>query len=431
MAFLVWGLLVLWGLQAWERAIAPPPAPPPGDALVAAPWDEVAGLLRSPAGLDQWAAALEASAGYYAKRPAGSSYVFTVEAGNRLSSVEGGGRHPPSIKAHAGLTVDAAVMARACRELAGLARGGDAGLLLERLRRDYLLLRSIGSNGAGEVLVTGYYEPTLQGSREPSPRFAQPLYRRPPDLLEADLGAWFPELKGKRLVARVENGSLRPYHDRSAIDGGALRDRGLELVWVDDPVEAFILQIQGSGRVQMTDGSELRVGYDGANGHPYRAIGGLLVAEGHLTREELTLPALRQWLAQHPDQVTRVLHHNQSYIFFRALAGPALGNIQVPLTPGHSVATDHRLFPRGAPALLVTRRPLFDAEDSPTPRAWEPMARLVVNQDTGGAIRGAGRVDWFLGPGAEAERVAGVMKEAGSRLYFIAPRPGVPGASGQ
>ncbi|MBF0155251.1 MAG: murein transglycosylase A [Magnetococcales bacterium] len=371
----------------------------PAGNLLPVSWARVRPLLENSGDLTLWAAALDNSALYYEKQSPNEPYRF----GSAVS-------------------VSAATMARACRDLAAQARKGQVEILYRHLQAHYQVFASVGRDGQGDVLVTGYYEPLLEGALQRSEEFPFPLYRRPDDLLEADLGAWFEELKGRRVVARVEGGRLLPYYNRTEIDQeGKLVGRGLEVVWVHDRIALFFLQIQGSGRIRLPDGSHLRVGYDGANGRPYRAIGGYMVKEGLLDKAHVSLQSIRKWLEQHPEQVDRVLQVNPSYVFFRQQEGGPFGNIQVPLTPGYSIATDYREFPKGAPALLVSRWPRFARETGEEIAAWEPIQRLVVNQDTGGAIRGPGRVDWFMGFGPEAERVAGVMKPDHAALYFIVP----------
>ncbi len=384
--------------EAPEKKSASDRKPAPAINLEVVPWSEPDAELFEDRNLAAWADALEQSAGYYTKRRADAVYRF--------------GRYRTT----------AAAMATATRDLARVARGGDGQKLKDHLKKEYLLLRSIGRDGRGEVLVTAYYEPLLNGAREPSETHAHPLYRRPDDMLVADLGAWFSDLKGKRLVARLVDNRLKPYFNRAEIDqAGSLAGRDLELVWTDDPVAVFFLHIQGSGRVRLDNGEMMRVGYDGANGHPYRSIGKLLIDEGAIPRKEMTAPRLKQWLRSNPGERERVFNHNPSYVFFRELKGSAVGNIAVPLTPGRSMATDHRLFPKGAPAILATTLPNFD-EDGKTVRNWRPDIRFMVNQDTGGAIRGPGRVDLFMGFGDEAEQTAGIMKQTDSRLWFIAPK---------
>lgn len=388
-------------------------------SLTAIPWSEAPETLFQDRATGSWADALEGSATYY--RTLKPDRLF---------------RFGPS-------TLSAQAMARACAELAAVARQENPDTLRETLHKRFRLFRSVGSDGDGHVLVTGYYEPLLHGSLTRSARYFQPLYRRPPDLLTLNLALWSDTWKGKQLMGRIDGRTVRPYFDREAIDGhlfpigqagppppqnppstGILD--GHELVWVDSAIDAFFLHIQGSGRVQLDTPSQdgtpqvLRVGYAGANGRPYRSIGKILIDEGRIPRKEMTMPRLSQWLHDNPGELERVLFANPSYVFFRLLEGASVGNIQVPLTAERSMATDHRLFPRGAPGIVATTAPVFDA-DGQTVTGWRPDIRFTVNQDTGGAIRGAGRVDLFLGFGPHAENWAGVMKQPDSRLYFIAP----------
>jgi membrane-bound lytic murein transglycosylase A len=275
-------------------------------------------------------------------------------------------------------------------------------------------------NGEPEGLFTGYYEPLLQGRRRRGGRFTVPLYLRPPDLVSVDLGRFREELQGHRIAGRVVDGELVPYPDRRAIEEGALAGRGLELVWVDDPIDAFFLQIQGSGRVRLDDGTEMRVGYADQNGHPYFAIGRDLVDRGALTREEVSMQSIRRWLEENPEPADDVLARNASYVFFRELRGEGpLGAAGVPLTPGRSLAVDRKHWPLGVPLWLDT--------DAPSPVEGEPdrpLRRLVVAQDTGGAIRGPVRGDVFWGHGEDAAEIAGRMKHPG-RLWVLLPRPEV------
>jgi len=268
-----------------------------------------------------------------------------------------------------------------------------------------------------EGLFTGYYEPLLRGSRKRSDRFRVPLYIRPPDLVTVDLGDFREELKGQRIAGRVEEGALVPYPDRKAIEEGALSGKDLELVWVDDPVDAFFLQIQGSGRVRLDDGTEMRVGYAAQNGHPYFAIGKDLVERGAMSREEVSMQSIRRWLEQNPDLADDVMARNASYVFFEELKGEGpLGAQGVPLTPGRSLAVDLKHWSLGVPVWLDTR--------APSPRENEPdrpLRRLMIAQDTGGAIRGVVRGDVFWGHGEQAAEVAGRMKHPG-RMWVLLPR---------
>jgi membrane-bound lytic murein transglycosylase A len=274
------------------------------------------------------------------------------------------------------------------------------------------------ADGDPEGLFTGYYEPLLHGSRTRSDRYRVPLYIRPPDLVTVDLGAFREELKGQKIAGRLEEGSLIPYPDRKAIESGALAGRDLELVWVDDPIDAFFLQIQGSGRVRLEDGKEMRVGYAAQNGHPYFAIGRDLIERGALTKETVSMQSIRRWLEEHPDEADDVMARNASYVFFQELKGEGpLGAEGVALTPGRSLAVDLHHWPLGVPVWL-------DAE-APSPNPGEPdrpLRRLLVAQDTGGAIRGVVRGDVFWGHDEDAAEIAGRMKHRG-RLWVLLPRP--------
>ena len=244
-----------------------------------------------------------------------------------------------------------------------------------------------------EGLFTGYYEPELQGSRKRTGGYTVPLYRPPPDLVEA-----------------------KAYHTRKAIDGGALAGRGLELLWLDDPIDAFFLQAQGSGRVRLAEGGSLRVGYAANNGRPPTMIGRILVERGELTKEAATMQTVRQWLREHPAEATALMQMNERYIFFREIPGTGpIGALGVALTPGRSLAVDPKLLPLGAPLWLDTTYP------AETPEAGQPLRRLVVAQDSGSAIKGAVRDDLYWGSGDEALRYAGPMKQPG-RYYLLLPK---------
>ncbi|MEO5326613.1 MAG: MltA domain-containing protein [Magnetococcus sp. THC-1_WYH] len=399
----VWivGMLLLASCQAPPETPPPVAAPPstvaPTVTLESVPWSEVDPLFASDTTLKTWVDALDQSVVYYKRLSPKTQLTF--------------GTHP----------VEAATMVKATEKLAHAARTMPPEAFKTLLTGEFQLFRSPGSDQKGNVLVTAYYEPLLHGSLKQSKRYHYPLYQKPKDMLEADLGAWFEDLKGKRLVARLQDGQLTPYYDRAEIDRKKrLANRGLELVWVDDVIDAFFLQVQGSGRIQLDTGAMLRVGYQSANGRPYRSIGKLLIQEKEISKEDMSLPALKEWLQKHPDQIDRVLEYNPSYVFFHKITGGPLGNIAVPLTPGRSIATDHRLFPKGAPGILKTSLPVFSGEGQ-KPSQWRDDIRFVVNQDTGGAIRGPGRVDLFTGFGVEAEKTAGILKSEGSALYFIAP----------
>jgi len=264
-------------------------------------------------------------------------------------------------------------------------------------------------------LITGYYEPVLRGARKPGGGYNTPLYGVPDDLLTIELSDLYPQLRGERVRGRVQGRKVVPYPERAVIDANPAL-RGKELVWVDDPLDAFLLQVQGSGRVQLPDGQVIRVAYGDQNGQPYKAIARYLVQKGELTVEQATVPGLRQWLAAHPQRLQEVLNSNPSVVFFReeklvdARLGPK-GALGVPLTAGRSVAIDPRNLPLGAPLFLATREPGGGAA----------LQRLVMAQDTGGAIRGVVRADLFWGLGTQAGERAGIMREPG-RLWLLWPK---------
>jgi membrane-bound lytic murein transglycosylase A len=273
-------------------------------------------------------------------------------------------------------------------------------------------------------LFTGYYEPLLHGSRRRHGHYTVPLYGRPPELVTVDLGRFRDDLKGKKIAGKVEDGVLVPFPDRKAIDDGALAGRRLEIVWVDDPVEAFFLQVQGSGRVQLEEGGEVRVGYAAQNGHAYSSIGKALIQRGALRADTVSMQTIRAWLQAHPDQTAGVLEKNASYVFFqetRAGSEGPMGAEGVPLTPERSLAVDLRYMPLGVPLWLASRLP--------SPREGEPdrrLHRLLIAQDTGGAIRGPVRGDVFFGFGGDAETMAGRMKHRGKMWVLLPNSPTAP-----
>ena len=287
---------------------------------------------------------------------------------------------------------------------------------VERIKDDFMLYRAVGSDGNGKVLFTGYYEPMLSCRLAADETFRFPLYRRPDDIIEIDLtqfGNGFPRSK---LFGRLNNKKVIPYYSREEIDRKKLlAGKDLELLWCSDIVDIHFLQVQGSGKVDLGDGNVLSVLYDGANGWPYKGIGRYLIDTGAMTKENMSMQAIREYLRTHPDQLTTVLNQNPSYVFFRLDTGPAIGSIGVPLTPGRSIATDSKLFPKGALAFIVAQKPVIENNMI---KGWVPFARFVLNQDTGGAIKGAGRADVFFGHGAEAELTAGYLQHEGE-LYFL------------
>ena len=273
-------------------------------------------------------------------------------------------------------------------------------------------------------LVTGYYEPLLRGSRVRSDKYPVPIYRVPDDLIVVDLGPVYPELSNMRLRGKLQGRRVVPYATRGEITGSnALA--GQELLWVDDSIEAFFLQIQGSGRVQFDDGTVVRVGYGDQNGHPYRSLGRWLVDQGQLTIDQASMQGIKTWAQRNPARLKEALDHNSSFVFFRELplgnanAGP-LGALGVALTPGYSLAADARFIPLGAPVVLATIDP-----NSQTPEAKAPLVRPMMAQDTGGAIRGPLRFDFFWGFGAAAGERAGRQKYEG-QAWVLVPKGTTP-----
>jgi len=291
--------------------------------------------------------------------------------------------------------------------------------LFDYIEKNYEFYQS----AAPHVLFTGYFEASLNGAREKSERYHYPLYAVPDDLIRIDLKDFIdtekhPDLRTDKRGRLSKDKRLVPYYSREEIDSlGKLADKGLEIVWVDDPVAAFFLHIQGSGIVYLEDGSSLRVNYAEKNGHPYRALGRLLIDQGKLKREDVSMQSIVSYLEHNPEEVEELLNYNPSYIFFRVLDEGPIGSIGVPLTPMRSIATDYRLFPRGALAFVKTQLPVY--EPNGEIQSWADFSALVLNQDTGGAIRGAGRVDLFTGHGEASELLAGPLKERGDLIFLL------------
>ena len=273
------------------------------------------------------------------------------------------------------------------------------------------------ASGSSRGLFTGYYEPELLGAWRPDTTYRYPIYGRPKDLVSIDLGSFRPEWKGQKIAGRLADSKLTPYPTRADIDGGTLKGKQLELLWVDNAIDAFFLHIQGSGRVVFRDGSVTRIGYAGRNGRRYTPIGRELVARGILTQDKVSMQSIQSWLAANPHAGIELMQKNESYIFFRILKedGP-IGAQGVQLTPGRSLAVDRAFIPLGVPIWLRTTAP---------GRAKKPLRRLVIAQDTGSAIKGTIRGDLFVGYGAAAGVLAGQMKQKGT-YYLLLPKKTAP-----
>ena len=305
-------------------------------------------------------------------------------------------------------------MSRACEIVVTSATDEER---VARLQSEFLLLRSVGRDDEGEVLFTGYYEPLLDARRQPAAEFTHPVYVIPDDLVTVDLRDFGFSTDDRRIIGRIDKQRLVPYFDRDDSDFEAALAAGTEVLgYVDDPVDVFFLHVQGSGTLVFPDGGRSRAGYAATNGRAYRSIGRLLIDDGLVSREDMSMQASRAYLEDHPEDIRRVLAFNPSYVFFRALPaeGGPLGCYGKPVTGGRSVATDRGLFPAPVMAWITATVPSLDG-------GVEPVARFVLNQDTGGSIRGPGRVDLFFGQGDEAGELAGRTKHIGE-LYFLLPK---------
>lgn len=316
-------------------------------------------------------------------------------------------------------------LARSCGKLAptsALRRVCDAAVALPAqdeaaarrfFEAEFAAFSIVAPEGTAEGLITGYYEPILAGSRTRNAAHRYPVYGVPADLVAVDLAGQYPDLRGMRLRGRIDGRRLVPYWSRAEIDGGNPGFSAPVLAWLADPVELFFLQIQGSGQIRLDSGERMRVGYADQNGYPYRSLGRYLVERGELTLEQASMQGIKAWAFANPSKLQEALNVNASYVFFRELApeDEPVGALGVPLSSGYSIAVDPRYVPLGAPVFLATTFPL----------SVRPLERLMIAQDTGGAIRGAVRADFFWGSGDEAGSLAGRMRQPG-RLWLLWPR---------
>lgn len=266
-------------------------------------------------------------------------------------------------------------------------------------------------------LFTGYYMPFLKGSLTQSEEYNVPIYEVPDDLISVDLGLFVPHLKNQKIVGRLAGSKVVPYYTRAQINKGAIKEKARVLLWIHSPIDRLFLEIQGSGVVELEDGSKMYVGYDGQNGAPYTAIAGVLIKKGVMTKDNASMQGIKRYLEAHPKQLDTVINQNKSFVFFRKLnLNGALGSQGVALTPGYSLAIDRQWIPMGAPLWLSTTRP-----NSKMPDTNKPMQRLMIAQDTGGAIKGKVRGDVFWGGGDKATLIAGHMKNEG-HYWLLLPR---------
>lgn len=272
----------------------------------------------------------------------------------------------------------------------------------------------VAGDGTRSGMVTGYYEPLLRGSRQRKPPYTVPVFGPPEDMIIVDLASLYPELKSLRLRGRLEGRRLVPYLSRAEWSHEEAQRQDSAILWLDDPIDFFFMQIQGSGQVQLDDGRRIRLGYADQNGHPYRSIGRWLIDQGELKAEQASMQGIKAWARANPHRLQELLNINPSVVFFRELpaegSGPP-GSLGVPLTPGRSIAVDPRYIPLGAPVFLATT----------WPNENRPLQRLMLAQDTGGAIKGAPRADFYWGSGDTAGELAGRMRQTGSQ-WVLLPR---------
>jgi len=268
--------------------------------------------------------------------------------------------------------------------------------------------------GTDTGLITGYYEPWLKGSLSRTERYRYPLYQRPDDMVTVELNSLYPELANRKLRGKLEGSKLKPYYSRGEIEITQSPLAGKELLWTDDIIELFFLQIQGSGFVKLDNGEQVRVGYADQNGQPYQSIGKVLIDRGDMTADKASMQGIKDWGRKNLGKLRDLLNSNPSYVFFRELPkdlpGP-LGAMGLPIMAERSIAVDPRYIPLGAPVFL----------SATYPNSKKPLQRLVMAQDTGGAIKGAVRADFFWGAGNEAGKQAGSMKQPG-KLWVLMPK---------
>lgn len=314
--------------------------------------------------------------------------------------------------------VNKAVWKNACNAAAQLneqtAKNPDSSQIQQYFKQYFSVYKASNQDGTDTGMITGYYEPLLKGSRTKSAQYPNPLYAPPDDMITVELDSVFPELKFKRVRGRLVGNKLVPYYNRAEIEKENSPLRGREFIYIDDMIDVFFLQIQGSGLVQLENGEQVHVGYADQNGHPYNSIGRLLVERGELTLAQASMQGIKNWARSNLAKLRDLLNSNPSYVFFRelpaGLPGP-LGALGVPILGERSVAIDPKFIPLGAPIFLSTTEP----------NSTKPLKRMMMAQDTGGAIKGGVRADFFWGAGPEAGAKAGAMKQTG-KIWVFLPR---------
>ncbi|MFO7495759.1 MAG: MltA domain-containing protein [Desulfobacterales bacterium] len=388
-------ILLLMSLTGCERAAKTPlpPAAPPAPLRLLAATDLP--LFADDRDLDGLAEAIHQSLTYLKRLPPERAFPFGAD------------------------TLTADTIMRALMHFSDFLQTAPTPAQLDDfVRTNYRVYRTLGASADDAVLFTGYYEPIIAGSRIRSAACSVPVLGRPTDLVTIDLERFSARFKGETLTGRLQDGRVVPYFERREItDPAVFGERAEAVAWVADPLDLFFLQVQGSGQIQLQDGSRLRVQYHASNGHPYRSIGRHLIDSGKIPREEMSMQRIRSYLEAHPEEIGPVLNHNPSFVFFKIEEIGPLGALNVPLTPGRSIALDRRIFPPAALCFIQCQKPLVDTAGHIT--QWRPFSRFVLNQDTGGAIQGPGRADLFWGSGATAEISAGHLQHPGSLFFLV------------
>lgn len=293
------------------------------------------------------------------------------------------------------------------------------------IRSHFYVYTSRGGNKSREVLFTGYYEPALEGSASQSPAFPYPVFPRPADHVVIELSLFDPRFGNEKpLIGRIrDDRKIIPYYERREITPALLAGKAEPLAYVKDQVDLFFLQIQGSGKIYMDGGDPIQVHYHTSNGHPYKSIGALLIREGKILKEDMSMQKIRSYLHEHPEEVDDILNHNPSYVFFRLEKDGPFGCYGTKVTAGRSIALEKRIFPAAAVGFMTSQKPFLD--DAQNIQEWRDFSRFVLNQDTGGAIKGPGRADLFWGNGPYAEIAAGYMQHPGHLYFFVLKQEGM------
>jgi membrane-bound lytic murein transglycosylase A len=405
---LVLVIVALGGCAPPARKPTPPPPPPavvkPLPPLVRLPADKIP-FFADDMDLASLEAAMEKSIEYYS-RAAGSgprrmddSFVTVRELRESLLAL---------------------------REILRRDESAEAKQVL--IRDTFDVYQSTGLDGKNTVLFTGYFEPIMSGSLKKTEKYRYPVYRAPDDAVVVNLGKFAEKYQHEQLVGRVKNGELVSYYSRSEIeDLGSLAGRNLEIAWVDDRIALFFLHTQGSGKVRLPDGTLLQIGYALKNGRPFQSLSRFLVDTGKISPQEISYQSIKRYLREHPEELSEILGHNESFVFFREVTEGPVGSLGAILTAGRSIATDAAVFPRGALAFMRARKPTLDRDGNV--ESWTPFSRFVVSQDAGGVIKGPGRVDLYCGSGDKAEMLAGSLTERGELYFLVKKRPN--GRSGE